>query len=167
MVKRCVSCPCSSVILFSIHLMGLLIDLACILAVSLMAICVKCRSRGNTPAAMSTASVPAVLGRPRQRHSAFLCILVSLVVYLLHCQTTAPYSIISRTKDVWRRISLLVETVAIPLTSRIILRELLAFLDMFFMWPSKVSCSSKVKPRTFGVALYFSGVPSRSNKNIK
>ena len=46
--------------------MGLLMDLACILAVSLMAICVKriFRSRGNTPAATSTASVPNVLGRP-------------------------------------------------------------------------------------------------------
>ena len=31
-----------------------------------MFICVKCRSRGNTPAATSTASVPDVLGRPKQ-----------------------------------------------------------------------------------------------------
>ena len=82
-VRRWVSCPCSSVILFSIHLMGLLMDLACILAVSLMAICVNCRSRGNTPAASSTATVPDVLGIPRQRHFAFLCILASLAACLV------------------------------------------------------------------------------------
>ena len=56
----------------------------------LMVMCVKCRSRGNTPAATSTASVPDVLGRPKQRHRASLCILASLEVYFLHCQTTAP-----------------------------------------------------------------------------
>ena len=46
-----------------------------------MAVYVKCRSRGNTLAATSTAPVPDVLGRPRQRHSAFLCILANLVEY--------------------------------------------------------------------------------------
>ena len=74
--------------------------LACILATSLMAICVKCRSSGSMPAATSTASVAAELGRPKQRHSAFLCMLASFVQYLLHCQTTAPYSMMDLTKEV-------------------------------------------------------------------
>ena len=39
--------------------MGLLMGLACILATSLMAIWVKCRSSGSMPAATSTASVAA------------------------------------------------------------------------------------------------------------
>ena len=43
----------------------------------------------------------------------------------------ALYSMIERAMDVKRRTSLLVETVAISLTFRIILRELLAFLMTF------------------------------------
>ena len=41
-----------------------------ILAVSWIAICVKCRSRGNNPAATSTESFSGGLGRPKQRHNA-------------------------------------------------------------------------------------------------
>ena len=37
------------------------------------------------PAAISTASVPAVPGSPRHKHTAVRCIMDSVLVYLLLC----------------------------------------------------------------------------------
>ena len=134
-----------SVRLFRSCLIGRLTDLAWIFASSLIAICLKCRSKGRNLAATSTVTVPAVPGSPKHKHTALRWIEDILFTCLLPCHMLALYSIIGR-----RRKSVFVDTLSIPLTSLMTLRALLTLLVTFCMCGSNVSCSSRVIPRIFG-----------------